>query len=50
MDKVVFGETALKLIAAYKGPDHSLVTRAHFWIDQLGHKPWLDINPYARGL
>jgi integrase len=45
MDKVVFGDTALKLIATYTGPDHSLVTRCHFWIAQLGHKPWLDITP-----
>ena len=45
MDKVLFGDTATKLIAAYKGPDHSFVTRSKFWIEQLGNKPWGDITP-----
>ena len=44
MDKVLFGDTATKLIAAYKGPDHSFVTRSKFWIEQLGNKPWVDIT------
>ena len=52
MHKILFGDTATMLIAAYKGPDHSFVTRSKFWIDQLGNKPWVDITPddIERGL
>lgn len=45
MDKVLFGDTATKLIAAYKGADHSFITRSKFWINQLGNRPWVDITP-----
>ena len=45
MDKVLFGDIATKLIAAYKGLDHSFVTRSKFWIEQLGNMPQVNITP-----
>ena len=38
MDKVLFGDTATKLMAAYKGPDHSFVAFNNFWLGQRGNK------------